>query len=98
MPIQDRYSASGRPRPDPKTVCRGQCEGMGFYPTNDKSEWPQGAVPDSVGYVFVVCPDCAGTGRRDCEGKPVSPADIAKAVLRVGRAIGGDETYVSEAL
>lgn len=26
----DRYT--GGPRPDPKTMCKGQCEGMGVFP------------------------------------------------------------------
>ncbi len=30
--FSDRYSALGIPRPDPKTVCRGKCEGTGIYP------------------------------------------------------------------
>lgn len=28
----DRYSALGIDRPDPKTVCKGQCEGTGIVP------------------------------------------------------------------
>lgn len=85
----DRYSASGRPRPDPATVCRGQCEGMGFYPTGDRSEWPPDAVPDDIGYVFVRCPDCGGTGRRDGTGRPFTQAEADDAAERVRRAIGG---------
>jgi hypothetical protein len=30
--ISDRYSATGIPRPDPGTVCLGDCEGMGCVP------------------------------------------------------------------
>lgn len=30
--FSDRYSALGIPRPDPKTVCRGKCEGTGMVP------------------------------------------------------------------
>ena len=30
--ISDRYSLTGIPYPDPKTVCKGQCEGMGCVP------------------------------------------------------------------
>lgn len=87
--FSDRYSASGRPRPDPATVCKGQCEGMGFYPSNDKSEWPPGAKPDEVGYVFVQCRDCDGTGRRDGGGKKLTPAEREAAVKKVRRAIDG---------
>lgn len=28
----DRYRAAGIPYPDPATVCKGQCEGMGCVP------------------------------------------------------------------
>lgn len=30
--ISDRYSALGIERPNEKTICRGECEGVGFYP------------------------------------------------------------------
>ncbi len=30
--ITDRYSATGTPYPNPKTMCKGQCEGMGVVP------------------------------------------------------------------
>ena len=30
----DRYQALGIPYPDPKTMCRGQCEGTGWIPVN----------------------------------------------------------------
>jgi hypothetical protein len=59
----DRYSAAGMPQPDPATVCKGRCEGMGFFPSKKKKEWPPGAVPDEIGYVFVTCTDCGGTGK-----------------------------------
>lgn len=61
LEFRDRYG--GNP-PDPKTVCKGYCEGMGFYPSKDKSEWPSYAVPDEIGYVFVKCKACKGTGLR----------------------------------
>ena len=85
----DRYSASGRPRPDPATVCEGECEGMGFFPSNNKAEWPPGAKPDAIGYVFVTCHTCGGTGRRDGGGTKLTPAERAKAVKRIKRAIRG---------
>ena len=34
--LHDRYSATGTPRPDPKTVCLGPCEGMGCVPVTLK--------------------------------------------------------------
>jgi hypothetical protein len=55
----DRYGGN---YPDPATVCKGQCDGMGFYPTNDRTEWPEDAMPDESGYVFVKCAECDGTG------------------------------------
>lgn len=82
----DRYSATGRPRPNPATVCKGRCEGMGFYPTKDRREWPKGAKPDEIGYVFVTCRECGGTGRRDKKGRK---ADIKKDAAKIRKALGG---------
>jgi hypothetical protein len=31
----DRYKALGIPYPDQRTMCKGQCEGIGFYPVFD---------------------------------------------------------------
>ena len=42
----DRY---GGDYPDPDTMCKGQCDGMGVYP-EDNGE-------------FVTCADCNGTGK-----------------------------------
>lgn len=39
--IHDRYSALGIPRPDPATVCRGRCEGVGWFPVNGPDTWRQ---------------------------------------------------------
>lgn len=30
--ITDRYGALGIPLPDPKTMCKGECEGTGYFP------------------------------------------------------------------
>ena len=39
--LVDRYSATGTPYPDPKTMCQGQCEGMGWLPiSRDDAEEP----------------------------------------------------------
>lgn len=38
----DRYSACGMDLPDPKTMCKGQCEGMGCVPTGP----PEGYVKE----------------------------------------------------
>lgn len=32
-----RYGPAGSPLPDPETMCLGQCEGLGYYPTTGKA-------------------------------------------------------------
>ena len=49
--------------PKDQTECV-PCSGYGFHPTKDQSLWPPGAKPDEIGYVFVKCRDCGGTGRK----------------------------------
>jgi hypothetical protein len=70
----DRYDALRIPRPDPATMCEGQCEGTGAVPIHgDDREEPwrglwltaEAAQPSSDGWHFVRCPDCGGTGRRE---------------------------------
>jgi hypothetical protein len=34
----DRYQALGIPYPDSKTMCKGFCEGTGFYPENNQAD------------------------------------------------------------
>jgi len=73
--VTDRYAALGIPHPDPKTMCRGQCEGTGIVPisASDESEpwrtlWlkaEEAKGPSEDGYHFVKCPDCAGTGKAE---------------------------------
>lgn len=69
----DRYQALGIPYPDPKTVCKGQCEGTGFVPIHkDDTEEPFHTLwlqaeeknPTDDDYHFVKCPDCNGTGKK----------------------------------
>lgn len=36
MNITSRYEALGMELPDPKTMCRGDCEGTGWYPTQGR--------------------------------------------------------------
>lgn len=84
MTIHDRYSASGRPRPDPKTMCRA-CEGMGFNP----KQRPKDPAADDLGYVFERCDKCGGSGRRDGKGEPISDAGIQSAAKKVKKAISG---------
>ena len=33
----DRYKALGIPYPNQKTMCKGQCEGTGWYPTQGRN-------------------------------------------------------------
>ena len=71
--VYDRYDALGIPRPDPETVCLGQCEGTGWVPI-DKDDtrepwrplWLEAEMrsPSDDGWHFVKCPDCDGTGKR----------------------------------
>jgi len=67
----DRYKALGIPYPDPVTMCKGQCEGIGWVPIHrdDTSEpwhtlWLETEKRRSSddGYHFIKCPDCDGRG------------------------------------
>lgn len=49
--------------PRDETKCL-QCLGYTIHPTKDRSLWPAGAKPDEIGYVFVKCRACGGTGRK----------------------------------
>ena len=66
----DRY---GGAYPNPETVCKGQCEGMGVVPiSKDDMEEPWRTLwleaekkkPSDDGTHFVKCPECNGTGNR----------------------------------
>ena len=49
----DRYGGPAN-WPDPETICKGRCEGLGVYPSCiSDGEWE-----------FVVCEECGGTGKR----------------------------------
>ena len=71
----DRYQALGIPYPDVETMCKGQCEGTGFVPISkdDTTEpwrtlWLEAEKKkpaDAIGFHFVECPDCNGTGKKD---------------------------------
>ena len=68
----DRYSATGTPRPDPKTVCLGRCEGMGFYPMQCACKgMNERHRPDKEmkGWCWVNCADCGGTAEKRGTGK-----------------------------
>lgn len=66
----DRYDGK---YPNPKTVCDGQCEGMGCVPifkddTREpwKTLWLEAEKKEHAddGWHFVKCPDCGGTGKK----------------------------------
>lgn len=57
-----RVYVAGAPLRD-QTKC-APCRGYGIYPTNDKKKWPKGAKPDEIGYVFVKCEECGGSGKK----------------------------------
>jgi hypothetical protein len=73
--IYDRYSALGIPRPDPTTMCKGQCEGTGFVPVkfehenDDEGNWHDlwleaeklNPCEEGDDWHFVKCPRCKGT-------------------------------------
>lgn len=73
--LSDRYSAAGKPYPDPDTVCAGLCEGMGCFPLRREDAEARGlmgawnaATPDDEpmsDWRFVKCAVCNGTGKRE---------------------------------
>lgn len=60
----DRYQALGIPEPDVNTMCKGQCEGTGVYPSPDRVN-PDGSVSIDTDWTFKTCEDCGGTGKRE---------------------------------
>lgn len=63
----DRYGGNW---PDPETVCKGDCEGMGTYPEEVDGK-----------HVFVKCERCNGTGKEpspelgEKKGQPCRPVE-----------------------
>lgn len=60
--------------PDPKIMCSGECEGLGFYPVNplravvtteEKLAWEklEAENPSDDGWHFITCLVCEGTGK-----------------------------------
>lgn len=87
----DRYTALGIPHPDPKTVCRGPCEGTGWVPVTADAEEPQARQRwqqaeaekhTNDGYHFVKCWACEGTGLLPGLKRPVSEALITSDELK----------------
>lgn len=79
----DRYQAIGMKYPDPKTMCSGDCEGIGRYPVkmSDDDLTPhedqeiarvlqENKQDLSDGYAFIKCRECNGTGLRQTEETP----------------------------
>lgn len=56
MEITSRY---GDNLPDPETMCKGDCEGMGSYPDMDGYPTKYKTIDDVP---FVKCETCGGTG------------------------------------
>ncbi len=46
MEITDRYKALGIPYPDPETMCKGQCEGLGVVPIYMPGKNPRDVRPE----------------------------------------------------
>lgn len=72
MKFTDRYQALGIPYPDPKTCCKGRCEGTGLIPVRAENaneefrrrwEVAEKEHPAEDGWHFIVCPECEGSGK-----------------------------------
>ena len=66
--ISDRYSATGTPYPDPKTMCEGECDGMGVYPTQ-KTNLNKEAVKAKGGRLLII-------GQKRKNNEPVEEDDF----------------------
>lgn len=62
MEFTDRYEATRTPYPDPKTMCDGNCEGMGVYPEN-KAELNADACKAKGGRLIII-------GQKEKNGTP----------------------------
>jgi hypothetical protein len=71
----DRYG--GGKGPDPDTMCKGSCDGMGRYPVSadnpNLTAEERNGIKDVIneagsgnadGWYFIKCPTCGGTGNR----------------------------------
>ena len=84
--VTDRYRAAGIPYPDPKTMCKGQCEGMGVVPIGRdeqdprwKALWDEAEAdsPSDDGWHFVTCPECGGTGKDKAMTPEIKMPDLS---------------------
>lgn len=75
MTFTDRYQALGIPYPNPTTMCKGDCEGIGVYPLSlddpditpeERAAWDlkhEACGADCDGWHFIKCLSCGGTGK-----------------------------------
>ena len=71
LEFTDRYNALGLKSPNPNTMCKGDCEGTGFFPVYKNEEnhvfmklWCEAEKisHSDDGWHFIRCPRCNGTG------------------------------------
>ena len=60
LTITDRYGGN---YPDPDSVCEGQCEGLGCYPSQRPPTKGEKYRFDK-GWYWITCHECDGTGKR----------------------------------
>lgn len=52
MQITSRYEALGMPLPDPKTMCKGHCEGTGWVPYKKRGIGDLDVIPQEDDAIF----------------------------------------------
>ena len=84
--VADRYRALGMPYPNPETMCRGQCGGIGCYPQNIHD--PDITTEGRMAWEFEgtqATPECRAEAERDgyhfivcptCRGTGKRPATM----------------------
>lgn len=78
--ITDRYDALGIERPNLQTMCKGHCEGTGYFPENDQTSklWKEAhskskheektLVKFCGGHAKETWPNCKNCIIEDCDG------------------------------